>query len=290
MAMANFKSQQKPNAYEEMSLEQLEALLRVDFQSPDGDETCTEAILQITESIARRQPSGPDVDAAWEQLQTQYLPRLRRLRPAGWSSASRTHYAAGTRRHIRRTACGVLVIAALVAALTATAQARGGIRRLIAQWTDEVFTFVSVGDAGAEAEPLPIPEEPPADGYADIRSALAELGINTPAAPSWIPEGFTRELLEIEPLFTDSSAIVYAYYNRDGDSLVINILVNSDGGTSWQKDEGAAEIFEAGGVTHYLMENAGRQTAVWVNGPLECALSGDITREELKQIIQSIYS
>ncbi len=283
--MADFTAHQDPNTFDTMSLEQLDALLQADFQAPEGDGSGAEAVLRITESIARRRSPGPDVDAAWRQLQTHYLPRVKKLRPIGRSGAFKTYHAAGTRRHVRRTTCGVLVIAALLAALTATAQASGGIRRLIARWTDEVFTFVSVGD---QEEAPPLPEDLSADSYTDIQSALAELGVDTPAAPRWLPDGFTRLLMEMEPLDA-SSAIVYACYRRGEGSLVINILVNSDGGTSWQKDEGAAELFEAGGVTHFLMENAGRQTAVWVNGPLEVGLSGDITREEMKQILESIY-
>lgn len=58
---------------------------------------------------------------------------------------------------------------------------------------------------------------------------------------------------------------------------------------TFQKDEGDPVPYEAGGVTHMLFTNAGRASAVWVNGPAECALSGDITMDELKQIIDSIY-
>ena len=38
-----------------------------------------------------------------------------------------------------------------------------------------------------------------------------------------------------------------------------------------------------------LFPNAGRASAVWVNGPAECAISGDITMDELRQVIDSIY-
>ena len=38
-----------------------------------------------------------------------------------------------------------------------------------------------------------------------------------------------------------------------------------------------------------LFTNAGRASAVWVNGPAECAISGDITMDELRQVIDSIY-
>ena len=43
-------------------------------------------------------------------------------------------------------------------------------------------------------------------------------------------------------------------------------------------------------VPHYIMENMGRRTAAWQNGNTENAIQGDLTVEELKQMIDSIYS
>ena len=54
-------------------------------------------------------------------------------------------------------------------------------------------------------------------------------------------------------------------------------------------DEGDPIPYEAGGITHLLTTNAGRPVALWANGPAECCISGDITMEELKQMIDSIY-
>ena len=57
----------------------------------------------------------------------------------------------------------------------------------------------------------------------------------------------------------------------------------------FQKDEGDPIPYESGGITHLLSTNAGRSVALWANGPAECAVSGDITMEELQKIIDSIY-
>ena len=71
------------------------------------------------------------------------------------------------------------------------------------------------------------------------------------------------------------------------------ILPRDDGGHGgygdFQKDEGDPIPYEAGGVTHLLSTNAGRPIALWVNGPVEGSIIGDITMDELKQIIDSIY-
>lgn len=65
-----------------------------------------------------------------------------------------------------------------------------------------------------------------------------------------------------------------------------------DGGyggyVDFQKDEGDPIPYQAGTVTHLLSTNAGRPIALWVNGPMEGSIIGDITMNELKQIIDSI--
>ena len=96
--------------------------------------------------------------------------------------------------------------------------------------------------------------------------------------------------------FSTNSLIFHAAYQRDEDVLTQFIRIHlprEDGGTDsyahFQKDEGDPIPYEAGGVIHLLSTNAGRAVAVWANGPAECAISGDITIEELQQIIDSIY-
>ena len=89
---------------------------------------------------------------------------------------------------------------------------------------------------------------------------------------------------------------MYTLYHREEDPLVIQVniyLENEDrvydSFGNFQKDEGDPIPYEAGGITHLLATNAGYPVALWANGPVECAISGDITMDELKQMIDSIY-
>ena len=49
------------------------------------------------------------------------------------------------------------------------------------------------------------------------------------------------------------------------------------------------EIYEAGGVEHYLMMNGGYWRALWRVGDLECSILGKVSLEEMKRIVDSIY-
>lgn len=62
-----------------MRTEELEDILRLDFQLPEGEGLDADTLLYITEVIARREASSsqtscPNVDVAWRDLLTRYLP------------------------------------------------------------------------------------------------------------------------------------------------------------------------------------------------------------------------
>lgn len=56
-----------------------------------------------------------------------------------------------------------------------------------------------------------------------------------------------------------------------------------------QKDEDDPKPYERGGVTHYIMTNDEICYAVWTVDNMECIICGALSREELTQIINSIY-
>ena len=62
-----------------MRTEELEDILRLDFQLPEGEGLDTDTILYITELIACRESASSkisrrNVEGAWQDLLTQYLP------------------------------------------------------------------------------------------------------------------------------------------------------------------------------------------------------------------------
>ena len=43
------------------------------------------------------------------------------------------------------------------------------------------------------------------------------------------------------------------------------------------------------GICHYLFTNNGRTTATWNINSIECSIKGDISLDEMKEIINDIY-
>ena len=55
------------------------------------------------------------------------------------------------------------------------------------------------------------------------------------------------------------------------------------------KDGNPPVIYEKSGIQHYIMTDYDIRKAVWMQGDIQCIISGSVTEEEMKQIIDSIY-
>ena len=143
--------------FDHMPTEELENILRLDFQLPEGEGLDADTLLYITEVIARReasssQTSRPDVEAAWQDLLTRYLPDGTTdllgdgagsepvLSPGQPSPAVRRH-SRGIRWMIRIAGVAA-ILAVLFFVTTITAYALGyDVWGTIAKWSSETFSF-----------------------------------------------------------------------------------------------------------------------------------------------------
>jgi len=288
---------------EQLSTRRLEELLLQDFHAPDNGRRDMSGLYHAAQELASREPSpNSETDRAWRSFQENYLPFAEcasqdSVYDDGGTPSSDA--APGRRPLFRsrrwlRVAVAAAVLAAALLSLSLVAAASGfDLWRRLAQWTDEVIQLTPAQTGQADMDDIRLPEEP--KEYATLQEALSDCGLARSVAPRQIPDGFQLVELVVDTLSTNS-LIFHAAYQRDEDVLTQFIRIHlprEDGGTDsyahFQKDEGDPIPYEAGGVIHLLSTNAGRAVAVWANGPAECAISGDITIEELQQIIDSIY-
>ncbi len=188
------------------------------------------------------------------------------------------------------------ILAALLLLVSAAAAAGCGLLELLARWTGEQITLAPGQIDYMDPDDIHVPEEP--GEYASIQEALSAYGMDLPVVPRRLPDGFALEDLIVDDQLIDrgGNLIFFAAYCRGEDRLIIQIDVyleqenrEHDSFGNFQKDEGDPIPYEAGGVTHLLATNAGWPVALWANGPAECAISGNITMEELKAMLDSIY-
>ncbi|MFA5531784.1 MAG: DUF4367 domain-containing protein, partial [Thiohalomonadaceae bacterium] len=170
---------------------------------------------------------------------------------------------------------------------TLTAQALGyDVWKAVAQWTRDIFQFTPGTVPSQEVRETP---ELPDPYYDTLDKALSAFGIEDVAiVPSWIPERF--ETPAIEAIYTPNSTVISAVYTNEKDVLIISLAsVAGDESTHYEKDETEIILYDANGITHYIMSNNAQNSAVWVSGIYECTIYGTVSEDELKQIIDSIY-
>ncbi len=286
--------------YEDYSVDELkEAYKKIFFLSELNDADLEEmdqilAILQEKDPL----PPGRSVDELWEEFQTVYmnkeladlgipddLEEVNNAEPAPdvvsvLPSTGDAHPVRPKRyRKLIRVALVAAVVVALMTAISVTAAAMGyNLWGWLPIWGDEDVRFVSETPTA----------EPREDDTHGIPSVLASLGITEPLYPSWLPEDFVR----VNTKYTEKPLLLYENYQGYERELSITISPITDFGTMvYQKENDTPEEYIVNNITHYLIVNTNELYAVWHtdNYYILISISGNITRSEIKRIIDSIY-
>lgn len=129
--------------------------------------------------------------------------------------------------------------------------------------------------------------------FTSLQEALDAYGIAEPLVPKWLPEGFESlgVTTNVDPDFI-RIAETYSY-----DEKKIKIMIrryNSEEAldkVSVEKEDEQQDVkYIRGGVEHSVAQNRSIYTASWTNGLNVVSIIGDMTEEELEQMIDSIYT
>ena len=280
------------------STEELEELLAMSFSMEDGAETDEAYITTIMEVIREREEKEADqekrqaeVDAAWREFQEYRAERDREKAEAdGMADASgkfpgepsrpqeKVHTAKKPGRVLRSCAAA----AAVIVLLCGTAYAFGwNIFQALADWTAETFQFLT----GAETEEFDY-------GVFDRMHLSVAAETDIPSVPRWAPEGTEEAEQPRTSVRNDRTRIVGKYLVNDKEFTIRIIVYNStpeEYSGTYQKNAGNVEEYESGGIVHYITENVDNISAMWTNGYVEGYIQGDLSIDELKDMIDSIY-
>ena len=281
--------------YNHMSTEELEAILRADFELPEEEESDMEKILYITEVIARRragQPTGRYANAgeAWESFVDNYLPEEERtvFRPAeSPSKGNEVNTKKSKPRFVKtvllRVASVVLVIALVAAAGTVTASAFGfDFWAWLTAWTQEAFGIENLGSAFLEEGEVP-------KQLSELHALMQEYGFPDNLLPTYLPEGYETETVEYDSNVVFIKLLCFLSKNDNSIILEYTMYQSNQVTEKAQKDEDNPKPYERGGVTHYIMTNGETYYAIWTVDNVECVIYGASSRGELTEMINSIY-
>ncbi|NLV23089.1 MAG: DUF4367 domain-containing protein [Syntrophomonadaceae bacterium] len=204
--------------------------------------------------------------------------------------ASKTSDRIKNPRPLRRWRAFRLVAATVVIMLSCmiAAQAFGlDVFGAIARWTEETFHF----GTSAQSDQTDESQAEEDYEYGSLQEALETNGISELAAPNWYPTGF--ELNEIGVFPTPPTIKLQATYQNGEKFIFVTIRQfaspeDANSGT-FEKDNATVILFECNGITHYIMSNIDQATATWINQNLMCSISGDLSEDDLKDMIKSVY-
>lgn len=281
------------------STEELEELLALSFSMEDGAETDEAYITTIMEVIREREEKEADqekrqaeVDAAWREFQEYRAERDREKAEAdGMADASgkfpgepsrpqeKVHTAKKPGRVLRSCAAA----AAVIVLLCGTAYAFGwNIFQALADWTAETFQFLT----GADLEKA---------DHGVFENLYKSVSVETdiPAVPRWAPEGTEATEQPRISVRSDRTRVAGNYILNNNEFTIRITIYNSldlvEYTGTYQKDDAIVEIYEKGNIIHYIANNLGNTSAMWTNGNVEGHIQGNISIEDVRQMIDSIY-
>ena len=285
---ANNKKQDLRLLLSAKSTEELKKLLSSDFAQDRIDAT---HIFTILEVIEERENNGEEKERktrdAWNEFRTyctemrsQEEPEADRIEKPNRDHQHKTEHCQKSRKHTTVWRVG-LVAAALGVLLCGTAFG-GNLFRAIADWTEEMFYFLT----GQEQD-----ENQKSEVFVVLHNNVV-LRTTTPCVPQWAPNE-TQEYGTLNVVSRDDRCLVCMGYITGGRMFSVQIVIYTTTSDMqpivYQKDAAICEEYVVNGITHYIVGNKDNLSAMWGNGNAEGHIQGDLTVDELKLMIDSIY-
>ena len=125
------------------------------------------------------------------------------------------------------------------------------------------------------------------EAYHSLQDALDAYGITTAICPTWIPEDYHIESIDV--IVDDKMSLFDAAYESDERGRFNVHFTRFQGDAKITSEvEPDGEIYEKNGITYYLFPNLERNKCHWVQDGFLCEINGNLTFDEIKQMIDSI--
>lgn len=268
--------------YDSMKTEDLEEILRSDFESNLDEEADTELLLYVMEVLAKRNRDSntPEITAqqAWESFQENYLPEEENSSECLPKKSNRF-----ARWWPRRMIAAAAIFAIIVCVpVVAKSFSWKDIWNAVATWARETFSFVSdnntVYDEPAKEDSLK---------YKSLQQALEETNKPSDFIPTKFPDGYI--LQDITIIESPDKTTYNAFYVKDEKPL--RILVQAYLGADPERIEiegSPVEIYKSCNIEYYIFKNVNQMQVIWYTESYECCISCELSIEEIKMMINSI--
>ena len=293
--MSKDKDAEIKTIYDDLSVDELkEALKNIFFYAGEFTDADMEEMNKIMTVLERKEPSSPmySAEESWERFQETYSDELSVLgvhnieevmqeKASAGSETMVSISEASTVRPVRRRkllhiglVAAIMVVIILAAAVTASAFGYN-LFGWVPKWNNDVLSF------GEEESPEPndLHDSP------QIPLALKQLGIDEPLYPTWLPSGFklTVSVIEKKPVF------LHEGYSDGERYLSITIEPSATAQTyAYEKEDTDPLEYTSNDMTYYIIFDNEQYTAIWKTDNHSVYIVGNVTLDELKQILNSV--
>ncbi len=199
------------------------------------------------------------------------------------SSEDKDYKQSHKNKFFRIAACLVLFFSATVAVANAF-----GFNpvKMIASWKEDTFNLTLQNESNVVQNDDNASFDKLEDALLNIKPA--------PMVPTWVPEGFNFKYAE-KYVRSDNINLLLYYEGNDNKFIIFdltiynNTSINTEGEASFEKDSAEVEIYEKAGINHYIFSNIKQIQALWTKLNVIYNISGDISSNEMKKIIDNMY-
>lgn len=266
--------------YDSMKTEELEEILRLDAETPVGQESDEELLFYVMGVLADRrnntEVTGKTALEAYESFKQHYLPEEEEIDPVPDVRERKAHKTIRWPRRLTAAAAAVVIV--MFGSMTINV--RGcNIWETVVTWAQETFHF---GDG--EYIPAKSKSDLP---YASLYEALDIMKEDSSLVPMWIPDGY--ELFDLDIAENPLQKVYVAVYQNGEKKLKITVRSYLNGAPEQiEHSEEFTEIYVSADTTYYFFSNYEQSRVAWTNGSYECYISGELTFDQLKLMIDSI--
>lgn len=251
---------------------------------PPGEDIDTDKVEQYLALLQDRAPVMEDYDPAaqWDKLMDEHPMLAEEATVSERLSSpksSRSESGQGRRFRVVRMV-EVAAVAVLCLVVTASAFGVNPIQSFL-NWAEGVIQVYS-NPSGVMELPADDPSE-----YHSLEEALAANGIDASGCPKWVPQDYS--LFRVWVRAGDDITKYAATYESTRGELVIRVTQHSmSSAASAEEREDGGYIYTHDGVEYYIIADLEWAKAGWEDGLNSYVISGQISEEELKEIIDSI--
>jgi hypothetical protein len=198
-----------------------------------------------------------------------------------WLRAQRKHR---SKKLLGQSVAGLILVFFMSSAV---ASALGyNLVQTVVDWGKETFHLSAQNQPNVQDNDHNIADK---KNYGNIEEVLHDMAVK-PLLPQWVPDGFAFKYAE-KFVRLDNTNVVLYYENSAYKTIVFDFEIYTDQASadaSFEKDDNMVEFYEKNNIPHYIFQNIDRVQAVWTSSNVIYNVSGDVSADEMKKIIDSV--